>query len=138
MNMKMKNIMRVAVVALAASSLSGCHIYNKYSTPTDTALTKAYAEARQAQVDSAAFGNLLWEKVFTDPKLAALIEQALQNNTNLRNAQLNTEIAPSSPICLHWSSHRTGLALRLLEATSAGATPCLRRQAGRWIYSESC
>ncbi len=93
MNMKMKNIMRVAVVALAASSLSGCHIYNKYSTPTDTALTKAYAEARQAQVDSAAFGNLLWEKVFTDPKLAALIEQALQNNTNLRNAQLNTEIA---------------------------------------------
>ena len=94
--MKINRIMRVAVVALAASSLTGCHIYNKYSTPTDTAITKAYVEARQTPPGSAAFGNLLWEKVFTDAKLASLIEQALQNNTNLRNAQLNVEIAQAN------------------------------------------
>lgn len=94
--MKINRIMRVAMVALAASSLTGCHIYNKYSTPTDTAITKAYVEARQTPTDSSAFGNILWENVFTDAKLAALIEQALQNNTNLRNAQLNVEIAQAN------------------------------------------
>ncbi|MDE6436130.1 MAG: efflux transporter outer membrane subunit, partial [Muribaculaceae bacterium] len=83
-----------AVVALVG--LSSCGIYKKYETPTSTALTKAYAEARQMPVDSAAFGNLLWEDVFTDPMLVKLIDLALANNTNLRNAQLNVEIAQAN------------------------------------------
>lgn len=91
--MKLHNIVRLAVVALALATMSGCHIYKKYETPTDTALTKAYVEARQQQTDSTAFGNLLWEDVFTDPQLVTLINQALANNTNLRNAQLNVEVA---------------------------------------------
>ena len=91
--MKLHNIVRLAVVALALATMSSCHIYKKYETPTDTALTKAYVEAREQQTDSAAFGNLLWEDVFTDPQLVTLINQALANNTNLRNAQLNVEVA---------------------------------------------
>lgn len=91
--MKLHNIVRLAVVAMALATMSGCHIYKKYETPTDTALTKAYVEARQQQTDSTAFGNLLWEDVFTDPQLVTLINQALANNTNLRNAQLNVEVA---------------------------------------------
>ena len=71
-------------MVVLAASMSSCHIYKKYETPTSTALTKAYAEARQAEVDSAAFGNLLWEDVFTDPLLADLIERALQNNAICR------------------------------------------------------
>ena len=80
-------------MVVLAASMSSCHIYKKYETPTSTALTKAYAEARQAEVDSAAFGNLLWEDVFTDPLLADLIERALQNNANLQNAMLNVDVA---------------------------------------------
>lgn len=91
--MTIKNISCVAIAAGAALLLSGCHIYKKYETPQTTALTRAYVEARQAQVDSTAFGNLLWENVFTDPMLADLINRALANNTNLRNAQLNVDIA---------------------------------------------
>ena len=91
--MKFINIARVGVAVLAISIMGSCGIYKKYETPTSTVLTKEYAEARRQPVDSAAFGNLLWEKVFTDPKLASLINLALENNTDLRNAQLNVEIA---------------------------------------------
>lgn len=92
--MKVYTIARTGVAAVAALMLLGsCGIYKKYETPTTTAITKAYAEARQQTPDSTAFGNLLWEDVFTDPKLARLIALALENNTNLKNAQTNVDIA---------------------------------------------
>ena len=94
--MKLNNIALAGIAISAAVMLSGCGIYKKYETPTDTPITKAYAEALQQPVDSAAFGNLGWRTVFTDPKLATLIEQALENNTDLRNAQLNVEVAQAN------------------------------------------
>ncbi len=94
--MKINNIARVAICVALVASFSSCHIYKKYETPTSTALTKAYVEAREMPADSAAFGNLLWEDVFTDPVLAGLIRTALENNTNLRNAQLNVEVAQAN------------------------------------------
>ncbi len=81
------------MVAGSAVLLSGCHIYKKYETPQTSALTRAYAEARKAPADSAAFGNLLWENVFTDPVLVDLINRALTNNKDLKNAKLNVDIA---------------------------------------------
>lgn len=92
----MKYIARVVIALVAVASLGSCGIYKKYETPTSTALTKAYAEARELPADSAAFGNLLWEDVFTDPLLVKLIDMALAKNTNLRNAQLNVEIAQAN------------------------------------------
>ena len=91
--MKLNSIIRVAAVVAVTLGLGSCNIYKKYQTPETTALTKAYKEARQAPVDSAAFGNLLWEDVFTDPMLADLINRALVNNKDLRNAKLNVDIA---------------------------------------------
>lgn len=79
----------VAVALMAGS----CNIYKKYETPQSTAITREYAEARQSEADSMAFGNLKWEDVFTDPVLAGLIRQALDNNVNLRNAHLNVDVA---------------------------------------------
>jgi NodT family efflux transporter outer membrane factor (OMF) lipoprotein len=90
------NIIRISKIGVAAAAvlmLGSCNIYKKYETPQTSTLTRAYAEARQESVDSAAFGNLLWEDVFTDPILVDLINQALENNTNLRNAKLNVDIA---------------------------------------------
>ncbi len=94
--MKINKIAHVAVAVALAASLSGCHIYQKYDTPTSSAITRAYAEARSQEPDSTALGNLLWEDVFTDAKLASLINMALENNTNLRNAQLNVEVAQAN------------------------------------------
>ena len=44
--MKINKIAHVAVAVVLAASLSGCHIYQKYDTPTSSAITRAYAEAR--------------------------------------------------------------------------------------------
>lgn len=75
------------------STLGSCNIYKKYSTPDDTALLAEYKKAQEAQIDSMAYGNLQWQCVFTDPILAGMIEQALTNNVNLRNAKLSIDIA---------------------------------------------
>ena len=63
----MKTAIKAAIVLGIAASMSSCHIYKKYETPTSTPLTKEYAEALQQPVDSTAFGNLAWQDVFTDP-----------------------------------------------------------------------
>lgn len=85
------------IIASSASILiwvaSGCNIYGKFEMPENTAITKEYKEAKEAQQDSTAFGNLRWEEVFTDPVLADLITRALENNKDLKNAKLNVDIA---------------------------------------------
>lgn len=92
--MKPSNIARCGILSvLALGMFSSCHIYNKFDMPTDTELTKQYVEASEAPVDSAALGNLTWEKVFTDPLLQDYINRALANNVNLENARLNVDVA---------------------------------------------
>lgn len=89
----MKLYIKAAIVLAVGLSLSSCHIYKSYETPTSTPLTKEYAEALKEEPDTTAFGNLPWQQVFTDPVLADLIERALANNTDLQNARLNVEAA---------------------------------------------
>lgn len=89
----MNNKVLIVAGLTLAFTAGSCNVYKKYETPQSSALTREYAEARQAEVDSTAFGNLRWEDVFTDPVLSGLIRQALDNNVNLRNAQLNVDIA---------------------------------------------
>jgi len=91
--MNRKQIAAMAVCTAMMLSVASCNIYKKYETPADTPLTAAYVEARSQAVDSAAFGNLLWEQVFTDPVLTDLINRALEANNSLKNARLNVEIA---------------------------------------------
>lgn len=90
-----KAVLLAAVSATVGTLGTSCGIYKKYETPQNTALTQAYVEARNdsASYNKAAFGNMLWEDVFTDPVLADLINRALVNNTNLKDAQLNVGIA---------------------------------------------
>lgn len=88
-----KYIILPLVAALAATSLGSCNIYSKFKMPADTALTEEYVKAREAEADTAAFGNMRWQDVFTDPVLVDLIYQALDNNKDLANAKLNVDIA---------------------------------------------
>lgn len=88
-----KIILLPAATVILLSTLGSCNIYKKYETPTDTVLLQQYKEALEASIDSMAFGNLQWQSVFTDPVLADLIDQALNNNIDLRNAKLNIDIA---------------------------------------------
>ncbi len=56
--MKTSYITRVAMALALTAAFSSCHIYKKYETPTSTALTKAYAEAREMPADSAVGGRV--------------------------------------------------------------------------------
>lgn len=87
------NIVRAGAIALVTGAMASCGVYTKYQTPTDTAMTRDYVEARDARPDSTALGNLLWEDVFTDPVLQGYIRQALSNNLNVKDALLNVELA---------------------------------------------
>ena len=91
--MKFNNITKAVVVAVGVSALSSCHIYKKFEMPQDDPVTREYSEALATAPDSAAFGNLRWQEVFTDPLLQDFINRALANNVNLDNARLNIDIA---------------------------------------------
>lgn len=81
------------LVATFSVAATGCHIYQKFDLPDDSAINREFIEASQAPVDSTALGNLPWQQVFTDPVLADIINQALTNNVDLRNAKLNIDVA---------------------------------------------
>lgn len=92
--MKTKSIIIKATAAVALTvTVGSCNLYKKFEMPEDTALMKEYKQAVESGCDSTAFGNLRWEEVFTDPTLQDLISKALANNIDLRNSQLNVEIA---------------------------------------------
>ncbi len=88
----------IFVLGLAALTLSGCKsLYGKYERPegvvTEGIVRDAVSDNDTLAVsDTASFGNLPWRSVFTDPQLQALIEQGLENNTDLRNAALNVKM----------------------------------------------
>ncbi len=73
--------------------LSSCHIYKKFEMPQDDPVTAEYSRALEEAPDSAAYGNLQWQQVFTDPLLQDYISRALANNVDLENARLNIDIA---------------------------------------------
>lgn len=91
--MKLNNIAIAVTAALSISALGSCGLYKKFEMPTESSLAVDYTKARAMEQDTTAFGNLKWQEVFTDPVLSDLINQALENNTNLRNAQLNVAMA---------------------------------------------
>lgn len=87
------------MVMCASALLSSCHIYKAYDRPEDIATDSIYRDVAAVggeQPDSLLFGNLPWREVFTDPVLQSLIEQGLENNFDLRTAQLNVEASQAS------------------------------------------
>ena len=81
---------------IAAMLLSSCGLYNKYERPdvnTTGLIRDIVIDTDTLQVNGDEnFGNLPWREVFTDPQLQGLIEKALENNTDLRNAALNVKM----------------------------------------------
>ena len=90
----MKRIARYILMILMAVPMAGCHIYQKYDLPADESpITQAYAKALEETPDSASLPYLGWREVFTDSLLQGYIATALDNNTDLRNAVLNVDVA---------------------------------------------
>ena len=85
---------KIIVLTTATALLSSCGRYTKYQ-PAETTPDNLYGE-EVAVDDTTNFGNVNWRELFTDPQLQALIEQGLQNNTDLRSAQLQIEEAEAA------------------------------------------
>ena len=90
----MKKIMTIAAASLM---LASCGLYNKYERPaevnTQGLIRDAVSDADTLAVNTDEnFGQLPWRELFTDPQLQQLIETALENNTDLRNAALNVKM----------------------------------------------
>ena len=81
----------------ATALLSSCHIYKSYDRPEDITTAGLYrdtvAGGDTLVAATANFGNLPWREVFTDPKLQALIEQALTSSPDIRTAALKVKEA---------------------------------------------
>lgn len=130
--MKFNKVTRLgALAAISVSMLSSCHIYNKFDMPQDTELNKEYVQAKEAAVDSAAYGNLAWQKVFTDPLLQDYINHALEKNINLENARLNVDIARANLL----GAKLSYLPAVAINATGAGASYAGSGFSGSWNYT---
>jgi NodT family efflux transporter outer membrane factor (OMF) lipoprotein len=87
-------------VGLFLLSLTSCGLYNKYERP-DEVQTEGIIRNLTIDGDTLMtnsddnFGNLPWRELFTDPQLQGLIEKALENNVDLRNAALNVKMMQS-------------------------------------------
>lgn len=92
--MKLRNII---IMGLAVVSMTGCKsLYGNYERPEVKAegiIRNPTGEGALTAQDTTTIGNLPWREVFTDPKLQALIEKALQNNPDLLNAVLSIDMA---------------------------------------------
>ena len=96
----MKKILTIAACSLMMAS---CGLYNKYERPevnTQGLVRDIVSDGDTLAVNTDQnFGNLPWREVFTDPQLQSLIEQALENNVDLRNAALNVKMMETALTC---------------------------------------
>jgi len=83
----------------AATLLSGCSLVPDYlrpDAPVPAVWPAASAPTAPAKPDTPLLGDMAWKEFFTAPPLQYLIEQALENNRDLRVAALNIEVARST------------------------------------------
>ncbi len=90
----------VIIILGVCTLMSGCKVYRTYERPTNLPTDSLYRDPANGQTlatsDTINFGSRPWREVFTDPQLQALIETALQKNTDLRQAQLTVKQAEAS------------------------------------------
>ena len=77
--------------------LNSCALYKNYVRPSDIITDGIYGDMQTAGDNS--LGDLGWRDIFTDPKLQALIERGLQQNSNMKNADLRIKEADYALKC---------------------------------------
>jgi len=96
----MKQIMkRISLFHIFIFSLllSSCGLYKNYQRPNDIITDGIYGDMQTAGDNS--LGDLGWRDIFTDPTLQTLIERGLQQNSNMKNAELRIKEADYALQC---------------------------------------
>ena len=103
MESNIEDMKKILTIAACSLMMASCGLYNKYERPevnTQGLVRDIVSDGDTLAVNTDQnFGNLPWREVFTDPQLQALIEQALQNNVDLRNAALNVKMMETALTC---------------------------------------
>ena len=76
--------------------LGACSVYKSYERPDMPVVDSLYRQAAAISADTTSIASLSWRELFTDPKLQALIETGLQNNTDLNIARLKVTEAEAT------------------------------------------
>lgn len=77
--------------------LNSCALYKNYERPSDIITDGIYGDMQTAGDNS--LGDLKWRDLFTDPTLQALIERGLQQNSDMKNAELRIKEADYALQC---------------------------------------
>lgn len=91
----------ILLTCAAAALLAGCSLipdYNRPDLPVSQTWPQGpgYGPEATAKTDAQAPADTSWKKFFVDPTLQGLIQQALDNNRDLKVAALNIEVARAS------------------------------------------
>lgn len=92
--MSVKSTLKMLVALLLMASLSACIATKPYKKPDLE--TKNLYPFEKVEMDSSTLADMPWQKVFKDPQLRSLIEEALQNNLDLQNAIQQIRIAEAN------------------------------------------
>lgn len=87
----MKNS-KYIILLVSIFALQSCFVAKDYQRPNDI-LNEQYFRTDNIQQDSLSIANLSWKDVFTDQTLSQYIDQALENNLDVRIALQNIEVA---------------------------------------------
>ena len=116
-----------------ATTLNSCHIYNKYHRPDDVMVEGLFrdtvSDTDTLAADTASFGDLPWEEVFTDPILQDLIRTGLEKNSDLQSAMLQVEAAQASFTAAQLAF------LPSLSLTPQGGVSSFDSSKGTWTYN---
>ena len=86
---------QISVLVCSTVLLSGCRVYSNYERPERIQTEGLYRDAvtgeTLAATDTTSLGNMPWQQVFVEPQLQSLINKALENNADLRTADLAIE-----------------------------------------------
>ncbi len=89
-----KNFLKFAVLAILAVSLSSCLATKKFKKPDIN--TKNLYPFHQVSLDSLSLADMPWQELFKDSQLRHLINEALKNNYNLKNAIQQIKVAQAN------------------------------------------
>lgn len=87
---------KIIFTLTAAALMSSCGIYKSYERPEDIKTDGLYGQEVEETSDSLGLAALPWRSLFTDPALQKLIELGLEQNTDIRSAELRIEESEAS------------------------------------------
>lgn len=76
----------------AVTFLTGCGLYKPYHRP-DVETEGLFGDTYQIADTTSTIADISWQNIFTDPHLQGLINQGLENNTDLQTAYLRVQQA---------------------------------------------